>query len=786
MTNEEIAACICSIAELLVRPRPNIAELKQKENILKKLMFRVDPMCLVHRFHDHHLELVLSLQLIERSAKSGRFVVRAPEEFMRVLLDVIRTRKNDPLVVRHAIALIAVLIVKVLNPAAISPLISNSAADDDFRMRILAEIPSVTPSNQPERDALTRWANEVFPVIHMHEVLVDAWLEFVDAQTIISSSFLETLQTTQVSEDTLVILCKKPQLSSRLEPFIAHLLSSQSESQVVLGSRLLGELECERADSLRPMLEAVKRLVLTGLFSVHARLGIVENTLQFFETRKVVMNSQMFELLVAISSFPIGIEKHFVLDSDCGDDDASAGGLRRRFQEIRAEIRQLVRSLPVTDDLNNLQLQLVGQALTMEDWRLGESLLHAFSAQQNRFTQIAGDVTVALMRTVNLSAVHRTVLNSLMVCGTSFFKYMRASDLYFVLAFALQCLARVDTLDESGWFPFRAKQDNSCVVLLQGVGTRERTWNIELLTAQITGLIDQIKERLYYRDPFRQSRSIFVRSIVRLVDSGDPDAGFRLRDFLTRVCEDCEDLADFVTSCNAIHRPLLWELVFPRLDGFLATNAVGVERIIGSFADMIPSEHIIQSLVLASSSPHFNTMRWMEIAPTIVKHHGARSVLVLSKILAGLRVSQLNAAWFEACLPVVPLVDESGIAFHRQWITMICVSSFSSESFRAAARYAVIHACEIVRISNEVSVRRHVLVTVIQWLVKGASTINSADSLTCCELLYATLGSQDFQQMTLMAFPSLETECKLVTQSIEARDLGKLRRVMKKLALGIR
>ena len=784
MSNDEIATCISSIAKILACPRPNLVELRQKENILKKAMFKVDAVDLIHCFREHSLELVLSLQFIERAVKAPKFVLQEAEVIITLLGNLMRECSGLPIVCRQTVSLSAVVCVKSLKPASLVTFLQNLTSDGKLKEGILSEIPCVSPMNDDERAIVSLWANEVFPLIHRNPVHAEHWLPFVDADVIKASGFMDSLTLTHDSEEILVILCRKAGLERHCLAIVNQLLSRMTEDSCILASRLLGEITCELDETTRALFDILKSIFTSHGVRLHARLRIVENTLEFFENNKVVMDRFVFEFLVALGAFPIGIERHTFLPSDASDDETSSAGLHARFMDLRTEIRQLFRSLKLSDELQAAQLDLVRSALSITDWRMCESLLHAFSAQHSRFGALGGSIAVSLMRSFDGSNTHRAAVNSIMVCGTSYFKSIPEADIDFTLSFALDCLCRYETVDESGWFPFRAKQDNSAVVLMQGIATLRRSWNATSFASQLASVIDTIKPKLYYRDPFRQTRIIFVQSVVRLVDDGTDEAGSTLHGLLPIVCDDCEDIATFITACNS-HKRLFQSLIFPKLDAFLHINAIGIERIIAIYAESIPCSDIVHSIEQASKSPGFFPLRWIAVAPQIGAHHGAYAVVATSQATTHVRPSEFGQAWFATCLPMVAVSNPDSLMFHVQWIGRLCDGSYSSDTFKSAAQYAIVTVQSMMALTGASELVVKTVRTVTEWLIKSVSTVNSAEAVSCFEAFSVALGPKSLHDILNLVFPNLKSECRILVETLHARDSGKTRRIMKKLAIAI-
>ena len=123
--------------------------------------------------------------------------------------------------------------------------------------------------------------------------------------------------------------------------------------------------------------------------------------------------------------------------------------------------------------------------------------------------------------------------------------------------------------------------------------------------------------------------------------------------------------------------------------------------------------------------------------------------------------------------------------FHVQWIGRLCDGSYSSDTFKSAAQYAIVTVQSMMALTGASELVVKTVHTVTEWLIKSVSTVNSAEAVSCFEAFSVALGPKSLHDILNLVFPSLKSECRILVETLHARDSGKTRRIMKKLALAI-
>ena len=223
----------------------------------------------------------------------------------------------------------------------------------------------------------------------------------------------------------------------------------------------------------------------------------------------------------------------------------------------------------------------------------------------------------------------------------------------------------VDTIDyDFGWFDFRSKQDNSAVGFLHSVASNSafhdrhrrrchHVIDVEAIAELVLSHLVGIKQTIFVKDPFRQTRDVLVRSIAGiLVTYGSEE---RLPELLRRlcvsVCEDALDMANFV-AIAVQHRAVLWEIVRPHIPNMLTMNADGIEDIVAIFADCFSTHDLISMVVSRDPStgePGIE-IRWLNKIPNIFAMHRQGFLSGVSDSMTRVPLRHVPEKWFTLCL----------------------------------------------------------------------------------------------------------------------------------------
>jgi hypothetical protein len=783
----EIYEHVRRIAQILNARQPNQAELKQRENAMKKCVPNLDPVALIVTFRDTVVELVLSLQLVERAAKSKHFAAQWDQPLWRLMTEMLASTEINPVIRRHAISIATVLCVKRFRPGSLITFLKNSGLSDADTLDVLRETTSVTPLTDDERHLISSWADELWPLILTTKniELIEKWVCFVPGETLGNSGFLSNISIRNVHhfEEVLLACCDKQELVQGITSVCSQLLAT---GQFDFATRLFGQLKAPMSEFTWSVIASIKEILVSDrVVNMHTRLRMIENTLGFFEQKHFLLDMPLYETLVILSAVPPEVENKFWInpaDTDL-DDEMSNLGLYNRFMEIRQEVRHILRSFSfASEDMHGNVLSLVLNSMSSSDWRLTESVLHAFSAQQKRFAEKGGKLLTHLFSIPDpANSLHRAVSNGIIICGTTYFASIPETQLECVMQFVISCLRAIDTVDESGWLPFRAKQDNSCVVLLLNLAGSRHKLNFNLFLETFIPAIDEIKQRLYYRDPFRQSRDLFVKAVADIIMRHAADPASVLLTMFVKVCDDCRDVSLFVNQTTTSLKHLLLQAIEPKLQTFLQRNSDGVESIIARYSDCLSRDQILGCLELSSKSTDFAPNRWIAEADTIASVHGGQFVVDFSNLMNNQPVKLFPPKWFTYCLPLVGIDTHQEQEFHIAWISRITNSSIEADSFQAALTYC---ATSIVKISQpEILMQLGVLLT--RRTIKEVSSINSNECIMILVCFGKIIGWTSLHAVLLNTVPRSPTDAKLLVDALSHNEYGKARRIMKKMIIDI-
>lgn len=783
----EIYEHIRRIAEILNARQPNQAELKQRENSMKKCVAKLDPVALIVTFKDTVVELVLSLQLVERAAMCKHFSAQWDKPLLSLVIEILASTEINPVIRRHSISIASVLCVKRFRPGSLITFLKNSGLSDADTLDALGEITSVTPLTDEERHLIGSWANELWPLISSTNniELIEKWVKFVPGETLRNSGFISNISIRDVHhfEEVLLACCDKQELVQDITSICSQLLAS---GQLEFATRLFGELKSSINEWTLSVIASIKEILVSNrVLNLHTRLRMIENTLGFFEQKHVLLDMPLYQTLLILSAVPPEVDnKKFWInfaETDL-DDETSDLGLYDRFMEIRQEVRHILRSCSfASDDMHGNVLSLVLNSMSSPDWRLTESVLHAFSAQQKRYAKEGGQILTQLFSVPDPAiSLHRAVSNAIIICGTTFFASIPENQLDCVMQFVILCLRAIDTVDESGWLPFRAKQDNSCVVLLLNLAGSRHKLNFNLFVETLIPAIDEIKQRLYYRDMFRQSRDLFVKAVADIIMRHSADPKSVLFTMFVKVCDDCRDVSLFLNQTTSL-KHLLLPAIEPKLQTFLQRNSDGVESIIARYSDCLSLDQILGCLELSRKSSDFAPNRWIAQVETISSVHGGQFVVNFSILMNNQPVKFFTLKWFTYCLPLVGIDTHKDQEFHISWISRITKSIIEPDSFKAAMTYC---ATTLVKISQpEIVLQLGVLLT--RRIIREVSTIHSNESISILECFGKIIGWTSLHAVLLSSVPRMPTDAKLLVDALSHNEYGKARRIMKKMIIDI-
>ena len=765
----DLAQNISRIAAIITSGKPNQGELKQRENLLKKSMgkFAVSDL-LVFQSKCSLIELVLTLQFVERCIKSrGGIGQTSQEDLWVVLTEFLSSVSVDPLVRRHAIVVACVVLVKCTRPASLVTFLKDGlqSVPEMVKVRILSELPSLSGLREDDEKIIQNWSSEVWPLITHNSELMEIWAPFTSGATVASCPDL--FSKSGELEEILVALARKPEVVTQVLKVVEDTLLPNGE--FVKASRVFGEICIADQHHLAKAINILAefKTVISqnpSNLSLADRMKIIENVFGFFENRNtVILNMEVLEALIVLSAFPRNVP--VVVRQDLEDED-SPDGLRRRFLEVRQEVRHILRVMTV-DSLQEV-IGLVSRSFSLGDWRITESVLHAFSAQQKRFGQVGGRIIASLIKLCPLD--QRCVANALIICATTYFQSFPKEDMNSLMTFAINCLATIDTEEPTGWFPFRAKQDHSCVVLLQSIAASNQPIDLESFLGHLLSQIDKVKQRLYFTDPFRQSRDLFVKAVTEIVIKSSASPGPLLVQLVPILCVDCEDISIVITQADRV-RESLFPLIEDKLETFLRTNACGVESIISVYSDRFSVDQLMACFYLSLRSSGFSPQRWLAVVSQLSRTHGVDVVSRFSSIIDTWPLRIIPPEWFSVCLPLVP-VHGPGADLHALWVNRVSTELLSQDQFEVATQYAV-----AVITSDRVG-------TFVIRMMTAVSTVSSAHAVDALVRLGIRIGWPTFIHILQSTVPKSGTEAKLLGEALRQNELGKAKRIMKKISNG--
>ena len=766
----EVAENFRSIANILTSSNPNLSELKQRENLLKKTFTNVSELNLFGRLLTHATGLLLALQYVEKRLKLGR-VNDEPRSLVSALERILNENAFRAVVHRHSLSVLSLLTLRYLAPESLVFFVSGSLSIADFqKIELLCNIPFVgQPGSEP---ILENWSSEVFRLaIELGDInLLEKWIAITPARDILESKLFQIIQSRSISEFSEVIreCCRKQDLLMNVLPLINLLLGTGKMEYILVGASFIGALYPSK-ESLEYF--SSTKAILKGSYPLPLRLEFVESCLDLLDS-PVTVTMPVAEWLLHATMFPEDLDSYCLTNTDLGDDELTPAGLRQRWLEIREDVRHIMRVFPHDEDFESVFRDMVCSLPSITSWKIQESILHACSSLNRKFPSLERPL-FNFLRTLNPESTHRAVVNSLIVALTGFLRCVPEDDLSYLIQFALRCLASIPSTEPSGWFPLRSKQDNSCVVLLQAVAGSDRRIDLHALLSDLNQNIDGIKNVFYAKDSFRQSRTIFIRSLVGLFKK----LGHRqppLTELLSIICGDCLDISDFMHEATE-SLSLLFPLVRPLLDDFVRGNVTGIESLIGLCCEALSLEEVQNAMNISRSCAGFNVEHWIKVAPMIVKHHGGNFVVWFATIIPFNHVSQ---EWIQTCLARVPL-DPARMSFHLHQLEGLLQVETQNDIFIPLGEYLI---SVLAAFGTDAL---YLLRPFLHLCVRRASQFYGSQSADFVIKCGHTVGLTILQSALLECFPKLPIESESLVRGVREGNNSKCRRIMKKLALAL-
>jgi hypothetical protein len=763
-------------------------ELREKENLIKKSIRSIEVADLLKygRFNPDSLNLLVTLQIITKYITSGTALqgndAGSALQFLDSIMQIIVNPRTLSASKHQALKLIAALVVKRLRPQSLIEFIRcRPDIPMDGWMYVLAEIPIVERTLSKEgAELLQRYGLEVLPILESANQLdtLEKWIPYIPGHALYQLPwFTEGLiPDPSALEDILIKCCTKPELQPKLFLISRSLIGTEDK---LVGIRVLTALvqETSTCELPRDIIDSLTKIIRNSF-----NIDLYESVISLLEELNY-LDTDVFELLVLLSSFPSGVENRYpcrnrkdLIHRQHVNEDDPNDVLKYRFFELREDVRRMIRKAKIMDELgeasvNRLKYVLMNGAY----WQETESVAHAWCALCAKFPAKADSVCTMLSQ-LNPTTTHRAVLTSVVHVFLGFAKVISRDLLNEkVIPFVLECLGLHDTLDTvSGWYDFRSKQDNSCVGFLHYITADLQHFagriDVHAFGQKLVEIFPGIHGVLYDRDPFRQSRDIFVRSVASIVvinalstDTGNPI----LTVLFQMICKDTRDVSNFLKPVHSSYRETLWPIVSPLIERFAYSD--GFEEIVGIYASKFSIETIAK---LITNGPSNRLKEWLPILPQIHASHGARFVVSISPLLMSMNMvdllRDLPPAWFTDCLA------SSGV--EGQWLGRI--NSHVPGDLVAGVCIFYMHALRTAQFRT----------LVLQQTVRLAASQPAYDEplkLLCAIATESGLTREEFEEnlsagLGRKASPLPRNELETFYQAIQAGDYRKIRRFIKK------
>jgi hypothetical protein len=768
----------CAIERIgfLLTNKSNPSELREKEAIVKKLLRTSVPLDILRLcpFKRDSIELLILVQIIGRN--SAVSAVEVPDRFVVLLLEIVRAPETLRPTRLQILKIVAILIVRFIRPSSILAFVNSlQEISDCDRLYMLTEMVVFDGAVKSTdiRELLASYGSELLPVLlrpHTVDVL-EKWLDYIPTSRLVQSPIFTlplSFSDCVGLEEVLVKCCTRPMLKDKLFQSACMLLNSDKIDHQLVGLRMLSGI-CK--DALIPT-TIISRIVHLIQNVPTSDISLYESVLCVIEESNV-MTWEVFDLMLALSAFPRQIEirypcrhrKDYVNRQQMNEDDLN-DVFRYQFFELREDARQCLRKsqLKLTPDQLLQRLQSVISSSSLE-WQQLESVIHAIGAVGPRFDSLANQVSEILLSYVTVQSPRPIIT----VTVLALLAFSKSYDVEFfnssVVRFVVNALASIDTIDyEFGWFDFRSKQDNCAVGFLHFISSDFFKGRIDSLAFSrlIANHMGFIKARIFIRDPFRQTRDIFVKSVSAIIVKNSNDPIELLRQTLTLICEDAADLANFVTPATA-YKDGLWSVISPILTPSLLASRGG-EVLVTTYAHKMDVDDILS---LISEGLQTDLGRWIMVIPKICHVDKSRSFTQrVSPLLLFYPLTQIPSDWFTC---VSQSADKD---LQVKWVKQVLSSTVIADQVPAVSEFIALAA------QNIPETRLAVIQGLISLAVKFPGHNEPIDEL---------LRVYHFDKTVFVEKQSLipEEEYRQFLSGLESGDTRKIRRFLKKFPNGI-
>eukprot|EP01036_Dinobryon_divergens_P025610 gene25610-34176_t len=720
----------------------NLPELKEKENLIRKLMRDVNPAQVLQsgRFSLDSLNLLIVLQMLSKFMMTpGRLSPLTPDDVASTLYSTVVIAGSPTTMSAsrfQSLKLVAILITQYIRPLSILNFLQQleGRVSDSQKIYILTEIvlsleaPSSSHASSESSKLLEAYGAEVFPILlnnQQFEVL-EKWIDYIPGSLIMGSSLFPTpsflpLSDYLILEDIMVKCCQKVDLRDYLSAVSVELLrSDQSEFQVTGLKFLAALLKRSRIPSI-----VVYRL--TEILQVSSRMNNGDSSISTTSGSAMLVDMSLYEaivslleesdvldretlsLLVQVSAFPSGIERAYpcrhrkdIIDRQQVNEEDSNDLLRKGAIIADGASDSDALKMFLSDALRLLGSIRSdhGSSYSQGYWQEVESVIHALSALAGRLPSslAAESVCAALLGAVSVDSSSRPVVTTTVHAFMAFSPSLIGSGAGVklfnngIVPFVIRALSMLDTIDyDFGWFDFRSKQDNSAVGYLHFLASNSAfrahrdVIDVEAFAQLVLSHVGGIKQTIFVRDPFRQTRDILVRSIASiLIAFGSEDRlPILMTSMCVSLCEDAVDIANFLSTAVQ-HRMLLWEVIHPHLPTMLAMNAEGIETIVTIFADCFTTQDLL-SIVVSPGELGIDS-RWLKKIPDIFSVHRQGFLSGVSNSVSRVPLRNVPERWFTLCL-----IEGGDSAIQEAWLTRILGESGIPSSLLSAITKFCVH-----------------------------------------------------------------------------------------------
>ena len=359
---------------VLLTTTVNLPELKEKENLIRKLIRDVNPAQVLQCgcFSLDSITLLIALQILSKFMMTpGRLSPLTPDDVSSILRCTVLIAESPtalPASRFQSLKLVAILVTQYIRPHSIVAFLQHleGTINDSQKFFILTEIviclevPTFSQMSPESFKLLEAYGTEVFSLLLQNQQfeVLEKWIEYIPGSLLAGSPLFPVHSFLPLSdygylEDIMVKCCQKTELREHMSAVSVELLRSRQLECQCTGLKFLAVLlKRSRLPSIIfQYLTQILQDSITGSGSGSGVLSVdmsLNDAIVSLLEESNTLDRATLSLLVLISAFPCGVERAYpclrrkdLIDRQQVNDEDSNDVLRYKFFELREDIRHV-------------------------------------------------------------------------------------------------------------------------------------------------------------------------------------------------------------------------------------------------------------------------------------------------------------------------------------------------------------------------------------------------------------------------------------------------------------